>query len=69
MNKQKENGMSDPIDTSKRAAAMTESERQAFIAQCRKLASAPSQPVGHLASTASAEERAEWLENYKRSLR
>jgi hypothetical protein len=57
------------IDTTKSARDMTPAEREDFIRQCRKLASASSKPVDHLASTASAQERAEWLENYKRSLR
>jgi hypothetical protein len=57
------------IDTSKKASEMTPAERQAFLDQCRKLATASSKPVEHPAPTASAQERAAWLENYKRSLR
>jgi hypothetical protein len=60
------------IDTSKRAADMTESERQAFLQQCRKIAGAPKppqlEPTKH-AKDLSQQERDEWLANYRRSLK
>jgi ribosomal protein L29 len=60
------------IDTSKHARDMTPAERQAFLQQCRKLDAAPPKPVETTTRTArdmSAQERAEWLADYKRSLR
>jgi predicted Fe-S protein YdhL (DUF1289 family) len=61
--------MTEPIDTTKKWNELSEVERKSVINQCRKLASGSSKPVEHPASTASAQEKAEWLENYKRSLR
>jgi hypothetical protein len=60
--------MTEPIDTSKRAADMTESERQAFLQQCRKLDAAPSKPVEtpKHARDLSESERAEWLAAHRR---
>jgi hypothetical protein len=60
------------IDTTKRASDMTESERQAFLAQCRKIAGAPKPPVETTQKDArdmSEHERAEWLADYRRKFR
>jgi len=57
--------------TDKLAKDMTEAEKQAFLAQCRKRAAAspePVEPTKH-ARDLSAEERAEWLANYRRKFR
>jgi hypothetical protein len=61
--------MTEPINTSKRAANMTESERQAFLQQCRKLDAAPKSPLVETPKHArdlSESERAEWLRDHKR---
>jgi hypothetical protein len=60
--------MTNPIDTSRRAADMTESERQAFLRQCRKLDVAPPKPVETTkhARDLSESERAEWLAAHRR---
>jgi hypothetical protein len=62
--------MTEPIDTSKRAANMSESERQAFLQQCRKLDVAPPKPVETTkrAKDMSDAEKEEWFSNYKRGL-
>jgi hypothetical protein len=58
------------IDTSRRAADMTEAERQAFLAKCRKLDASPPKTVEttKLAKDMSDAEKQEWLSNYKRGL-
>jgi predicted Fe-S protein YdhL (DUF1289 family) len=61
--------MTEPIDTSKKWNELSEVEKKSVIDQCRKLSTAPSKAVEHLTPTASAQEKAEWLENYKKSLR
>jgi hypothetical protein len=61
--------MSQPIDTSKRAASMSESERQAFLQQCRKLDAAPKSPPVETPKHArdlSESERQEWLAAHRR---
>jgi hypothetical protein len=62
--------MSQPIDTSKRAADMSEAERQAFLQQCRKRAAASPEPVETTkrAKDMSDAEKEEWFSNYKRGL-
>jgi hypothetical protein len=60
--------MTEPIDTTIRAADMTPAQREAFLAQCKKLESAPSQKP---ANTRSAKdmteaERVEWWREHKR---
>jgi hypothetical protein len=64
--------MTEPINTTIRAADMTPAQREAFLAQCRKIAGAsPPPPVETPTRTAkdmSEKERAEWLANYKRGL-
>jgi hypothetical protein len=59
------------IDTTKRAADMTPSEREAFIRQCKKLegaSSSQSKPVETTkhARDLSESERAEWLQAHRR---
>jgi hypothetical protein len=58
------------IDTSRRAADMTAQEKQAFLAQCRKIAGASPQPVDTTkrAKDMSDAEKQEWLANFKRGL-
>ena len=61
--------MTEPIDTSKRASLMSEAEKQAFLAQCRKLDAAPKPPPVETPKHArdlSESERAEWLRDHKR---
>jgi len=57
------------INTSKHARDMTESERQAFIRQCKKLESAPPKPVETTTRTArdmTPEQRAAWFQEHRR---
>jgi hypothetical protein len=64
--------MTEPIDTTIRAADMTPAQRQAFLAQCRKLESASSSqsnPVERSARDMTKEEREEWLAEHKRKFR
>ena len=68
MNTQKEMQMTD-IDTTKRAATMTEQEKQAFLAQCRKIAGASPPPVETPTRTArdmTPEQRAAWFQEHRR---
>jgi hypothetical protein len=60
--------MTEPIDIIKRAADMTESERQAFLQQCRKLDAAPPKPVETTkrAKDMSDAEKQEWLQAHRR---
>ena len=69
----KDNRMTEPtIDTPKHARDMSEAERQAFLAKCRKLDVSPKPPpvetTTRTARDMSEQERAEWLANFKRGL-
>jgi hypothetical protein len=59
--------MTEP-NTTKMAKDMSAAERAAFIAQCKKLESAPSQtpPDTRSARDMTERERQEWLADYKR---
>jgi hypothetical protein len=57
--------------TDKMAKDMTEAEKQAFLAKCRKLDASPPKTVEtptRAAKDMSEQERAEWLANHKRRL-
>jgi len=63
------------INTSKHARDMSESERQAFLQQCRKLGAAAKQPPSPVetptltAKDMSEYEREEWLAEHRRKFR
>jgi hypothetical protein len=66
--------MTNPIDTSKNARDMNDQEKLAFLEACRKLDAAPKPPLPAVETTKRAkdlseQERAEWLANYRRSLK
>jgi hypothetical protein len=61
--------MTEPIDTSRRAADMSEAEKQAFLQACRKLDAAPKPPPVETPKHArdlSESERQEWLAAHRR---
>jgi hypothetical protein len=58
--------------TDKMAKDMTEAEKQAFLAKCRKLDPAPKPPPVETTKHArdlSEQERAEWLQAHRRKFR
>jgi hypothetical protein len=66
--------MTEPIDTTIRAADMTPAQREVFLAQCRKIAAAPKPPPAATTTQQAARdwsesERDEWLANYRRRFR
>ena len=64
--------MTEPIDTSKRYADMTEAEREAFLQHCRKLDASPqSKPVDTTmrARDMTPAQREAWWENHARQWR
>jgi hypothetical protein len=61
-----------PPPTDKHARNMSEAEKQAFLAQARKLESAPSQstpPDTRSARDMTEQEREEWLRDHKRKFK
>jgi hypothetical protein len=63
--------MTNPIDTSKNARDMSEQEKQAFLAKCRKLDAAPPKPVETPASAKdmTPTQRDAWMADHRRRWR